>query len=80
MLSIKDFVFKKASKEASELICESIFHWWDNFYQYGQITTTHFNENLFGSECQSSSIIQRTNGGTKDRRSETSGSRERVKE
>ena len=38
--------------------------------------TANFNEDLFSSECQSSSMIQRTSEETESRESKTSGSRE----
>ena len=37
--------------------------------------TAHFNENSPGSECQSNTMIQRTSGRTKSKRSETSRDR-----
>ena len=38
--------------------------------------TANVNEDSPGHECKSSSIIQRTSGGTKDRKSKTSRSRQ----
>ena len=37
--------------------------------------TANFNENSPSSECQSDSTIQRSSGGTKERKSKTSESR-----
>ena len=65
----------KTSKEINKLICQSIYHQWGNFYQCGQTIIAQFNENSSGSECQSSSVIQRTSGRTEERRSKANRNR-----
>jgi len=56
MLDIKNLIFKE--KLAKKLVDQYVSHYeWCSFYQYSQITTANFNENLPSCECQLSSKI-----------------------